>query len=107
LGKFTFKQQTVVKGSEAVSLPGDSGSVWLKAEDNYACAVNYAGSGNGSTSICFPVNWFMEKFSCLVAAPSLVEGNILAPFSNPSDPILSSFLPKEVVEFSVVEALEK
>lgn len=107
LGKFTFKQQTVVKGAGAVSLPGDSGSVWLKAEDNYACAVNYAGSGDGSTSICFPINWFMEKFSCLVAAPSLVEGNILAPFSNPSDPILSGFLPKEVVELSVVEALEK
>jgi hypothetical protein len=107
LGKFTFKQQTVVKGAGAVSLPGDSGSVWLKAEDNNACAVNYAGSGDGLTSICFPINWFMEKFNCLVALPSLVEGNILVPFSNPSDPILSRFLLKEVLEFSVVEAPEK
>lgn len=65
----TFKNQTVVKGSSPVSLPGDSGSVWLTRQGNYAAAVNYAGSSDGRLSIAYPVRWFMQVFRTRVARP--------------------------------------
>ncbi|WP_068618888.1 hypothetical protein [Paenibacillus tuaregi] len=70
LSVVTFKDQTVVKGSSPVSLPGDSGSVWLTRQGNYAAAVNYAGSSDGRLSIAYPIRWFMQRFSTEVARPS-------------------------------------
>ena len=70
LGTIGFKDQTVIKSSHPVSLPGDSGSIWLRHFDKYACAVNYAGSGDGKTSIAFPFNWFAQVFKVLVARTS-------------------------------------
>jgi hypothetical protein len=71
LGVIRYKNQSIIKKVDSpVSLPGDSGSVWLKADDHYACAVNYAGPPDGSLSIAFPIEWFMTAFKCLVAFPN-------------------------------------
>jgi hypothetical protein len=69
LGMLTFRNQTVILGSNPVSLPGDSGSVWLRRADNFAAAVNYAGTKDGRMSIAFPVDWFMRTFRTRVAHP--------------------------------------
>lgn len=53
LGTIRFRNQTVIRGQTAVSLAGDSGSVWLTS-GNYAAAVNFAGSADGGLSIAFP-----------------------------------------------------
>lgn len=66
LGTIRFRNQTVVRGQTAVSLPGDSGSVWLTSA-NYAAAVNFAGSADGRLSIAFPVHWAMQAFGIRVA----------------------------------------
>lgn len=70
LGILTFKNQTVVRGVNPVSLPGDSGSVWLRTVDNYAAAINFAGSSDGRMSISFPVNWAMQVFGTQIARPN-------------------------------------
>lgn len=66
LGTIRFRNQTVVRGSVPVSLPGDSGSVWLTS-NNLAAAVNFAGSADGRLSISFPVHWAMQAFAIRVA----------------------------------------
>ncbi|WP_036746917.1 hypothetical protein [Paenibacillus sp. UNC451MF] len=70
LGVITFRNQSVIIGTSPVSLPGDSGSVWLRRDNNFASAVNYAGTADGLTSIAFPVDWFMRRFRTRVARPS-------------------------------------
>jgi hypothetical protein len=71
LGVIRCKDQCITKKVESpVSLPGDSGSVWLRADDHYACAVNFAGPADGSLTIAFPIQWFMTAFECLVAIPN-------------------------------------
>ncbi|MDQ0088706.1 hypothetical protein J2T12_002116 [Paenibacillus anaericanus] len=67
LGTITFKNQSVIRGQRPVSLPGDSGSVWLTRRGNLAAAVNFAGSGDGRLSISYPVEWFMQVFGDRVA----------------------------------------
>jgi hypothetical protein len=52
LGTINFKNEIVVVGTKPVSLPGDSGSVWLTASDNYAAALNFAAPASGLRSIC-------------------------------------------------------
>jgi hypothetical protein len=69
LGILTFEDQSVIRGTTPVSLPGDSGSVWLRQSDNYAAAVNFAGTADGRLSIAFPVQWFMQAFNTRVARP--------------------------------------
>ena len=71
LGVVAFKDQSIIKSSEPVSLGGDSGSVFLRKDDRYACAVNFAGPASGQYGVAFPVNWFMSAFECRVAAPGL------------------------------------
>nr|WP_238933426.1 S1 family peptidase [Brevibacillus choshinensis] len=66
LGTIRFRNQTVIRGQTAVSLAGDSGSVWLTS-GNYAAAVNFAGSEDGRLSISFPVQWAMQAFGLRVA----------------------------------------
>lgn len=75
-----FRNQTIVRseGSYPVSLPGDSGSVWLNASTNWATAVNY-GSINaqgGTRSISFPIQWFMQAFNTRVAIPAGRGGGV-------------------------------
>jgi len=70
LGVITFRNQSVIVGASPVSLPGDSGSVWLRRADNFAAAVNFAGTEDGLTSIAFPVDWFMRRFRLRVARPN-------------------------------------
>lgn len=61
LGTIRFRNQTVIQGSRPISLAGDSGSVWLTG-NNYAAAVNFAGSADGRLSISFPVQWALQAF---------------------------------------------
>ncbi|WP_029192352.1 hypothetical protein [Paenibacillus harenae] len=63
-----FRNQTVITGQSAISLPGDSGGVWLRRSDNYAAALNFAGSGNRSIST--PIATVMQAFGVLVALPA-------------------------------------
>lgn len=70
LGSIKFKNQSVIRGKRPVSLPGDSGSVWLTRCGNLAAAVNFAGSDEGKLSISYPVHWFMQVFGTRVAGPS-------------------------------------
>lgn len=96
LGTIGFKSQTVVLSSNPISLPGDSGSIWLRKSNNYACAVNYAGSIDGKRSISFPFNWFSNTFDVKVAASASAAGDVLnergdeieALFSMTSPPVL-------------------
>lgn len=67
LGVLNFKNQTVIRATTPISLAGDSGSVWLRSSDNYAAAVNFAGSLDGRLSIAFPVLWAMQAFGTKVA----------------------------------------
>lgn len=76
LGSIRFRNQTVIRGRTAVSLPGDSGSVWLTS-GNYAAAVNYAGSADGRLSIAFPVHWAMQAFGIRVARASGKVGRVV------------------------------
>jgi len=69
LGSIRFRNQTVIRGQGPISLPGDSGSVWLTF-GNFAAAVNYAGSADGRLSIAFPVHWAMQAFGLRVAGAS-------------------------------------
>lgn len=69
LGVLAFHDQSVIRGNKPVSLPGDSGSVWLRRKDNFAAAVNFAGSGDGKISVAFPVDWAMTVFGTRVARP--------------------------------------
>ena len=69
LGTLLFRNQTVIRGPRPVSRPGDSGSVWLRRKDNFAAAVNFAGTDDGRISIAFPVDWAMKRFQIRVAQP--------------------------------------
>jgi hypothetical protein len=65
LGTIRFQNQTIISSNMPVSMPGDSGSVWLTA-NNYAAAVNFAGSEDGRISISFPVHWAIQAFGLRV-----------------------------------------
>jgi len=69
LGVLRFENQTMIRGRRPVSLPGDSGSVWLRRKDRYAAAVNFAGTDDGSVSVAFPVDWAMQAFRTRAARP--------------------------------------
>ncbi|MGF9820049.1 hypothetical protein [Brevibacillus agri] len=69
LGTIRFRNQTVIRSAAPISLPGDSGSVWLTA-NNYAAAVNFAGSADGRLSITFPIHRAMRAFGVRVAQPT-------------------------------------
>jgi hypothetical protein len=43
-----FRNQTVIKGSNNIALPGDSGSVWMSGR--FAAALNFTGGGTRSIS---------------------------------------------------------
>ncbi|WP_394753846.1 trypsin-like serine protease [Crenothrix sp.] len=66
LGSIMFDNCVIIKGANA-SKSGDSGSVWLNKDDNYAMAVNFAGPADGSYSIAFPINWAMQTYGLSVA----------------------------------------
>ncbi|UHA75064.1 hypothetical protein [Paenibacillus sp. 481] len=57
-----------------MSLPGDSGSVWLRNSDNFVAAVNFASTSNGLRSISYPFSWLAQIFDVDVAKPNVVSG---------------------------------
>ncbi|MBP1965158.1 hypothetical protein J2Z65_004391 [Paenibacillus aceris] len=104
LGELTFKNQTIVLGSTPVSLPGDSGSVWLRRTDNFAAAVNFAGTTDGKTSIAFPVDWVMKAFQTRVARPSGI-GRIRKVNTRDDNPAYARRLTaKELASIKIVQA---
>jgi hypothetical protein len=102
LGRIQFKNQTVIKGTNPVSLPGDSGSVWLRQTDNYAAAVNYAGSSDGRMSIAYPVNWVMQRFRTRVARPN-GAGGIKTLKSNNSRAYIRRLTARELAAITVIQ----
>ncbi|WP_223192265.1 S1 family peptidase [Paenibacillus sedimenti] len=70
LGTIMFRNQSIIRGNVgAVSLPGDSGSVWLRS-DRFAAALNFAGSENGRVSISNPLGVIMSTYGVRVAVPA-------------------------------------
>ncbi|MCQ6560068.1 S1 family peptidase [Paenibacillus mendelii] len=61
-----FRNQTVLAGPNNISLPGDSGSVWMSG--GFAAALNFAGSG--TRSISTPIASVLSTFGLRVAAPA-------------------------------------
>ncbi|WP_246294454.1 S1 family peptidase [Paenibacillus planticolens] len=71
LGNQLFRNQSIIRGdSGPVSLPGDSGSVWLRASDRFAAALNFAGSSDGMRSISNPIGLVMSTYNLRVALPA-------------------------------------
>jgi hypothetical protein len=71
LGTLLFRNQTVIVGTSGpVSLPGDSGSVWLRSSDRYAVALNFAGPADGSRSISNPIGVVMASYGVRTAIPA-------------------------------------
>ncbi|WAH37774.1 chymotrypsin family serine protease [Alicyclobacillus dauci] len=79
LGVIRFTNQTVVVSNTPISLPGDSGSIWLRDQDNFVAAVNFAGPAGGLRSICFPFNTFAQVFGIRVARPGRTVGAVKMP----------------------------
>jgi len=103
-GSFRFRNQTVVVGSKPVSQPGDSGSVWLRREDNFAAAVNFAGSTDGKSSISFPIHWAMETFGIRAARPD-GTGVVCSLKTGDGNPAYSRQLTaKELASIRIVKA---
>ncbi|WP_400162742.1 hypothetical protein ACAF76_004685 [Brevibacillus sp. TJ4] len=73
LGRIRFRNQTVIRGSRPVSLAGDSGSVWLTG-NNYAAAVNFAGTADGRMSIAFPIRWAVQAFRIRPIGAGIARG---------------------------------
>ncbi|MEW9673458.1 hypothetical protein [Ammoniphilus sp. 3BR4] len=69
-GLFRFVNQTVIRGSRPISLPGDSGSVWLQAPGRFAVALNFATSEGGNLSIANPIARVMSTYNLRVAIPA-------------------------------------
>jgi len=67
LGEILFKNQTIIRSSMPISLPGDSGSVWVDYKTKYAAAVNFAGTQDGKLSVSYPIYWAMQAFKMNVA----------------------------------------
>ncbi|MFB9328762.1 hypothetical protein ACFFSY_22735 [Paenibacillus aurantiacus] len=73
LGTLLFRNQSVIVGNNgaAVSLPGDSGSVWLRSSDNFAAALNFAGTTEGGLrSIANPLGVVMSTYGLRIAIPA-------------------------------------
>ncbi|MDF2646280.1 MAG: hypothetical protein K0Q73_2085, partial [Paenibacillus sp.] len=71
LGTLLFRNQSVIRGNTgAVSLPGDSGSVWLRSSDRFAAALNFAGTADGRRSISSPMGTVMSTYGLRIAIPA-------------------------------------
>lgn len=67
LGEILFKNQTIIRSNVPISLPGDSGSVWVDYKSKRAAAVNYAGTQDGKLSVSYPIHWALQAFKMNVA----------------------------------------
>lgn len=101
-GTFRFKNQTIVTGTSPVSNPGDSGSVWLRRADNFAAAVNYAGSGDGKTSVSFPIDWAMKAFQVKVARPK-ASGMVKAAARDSKRSYIRPLTAKELAAIRIIQ----
>jgi hypothetical protein len=89
LGVVTLKEQCIIRGTQ-ISVPGDSGSVWLRKDDCYGVAVNCASSDGGDHSVAFPLQWALDAFQCVVVAPGFAAGE---PYQLPQgEPFSLTFL---------------
>ncbi|MBP1932381.1 hypothetical protein [Ammoniphilus resinae] len=66
-----FRNQLVIRGQ---SIPGDSGSVWLRSGDNWAVGLNFA--GGGGVAIANPIGTVMNTFGLRVALPPAHSGTV-------------------------------
>ncbi|MCF8567179.1 S1 family peptidase [Alicyclobacillus tolerans] len=105
LGTLKFRNQTIVQGRNPVSLPGDSGSVWLRSADNFAAAVNYAGSTDGRISVAFPIDWALRRFQVNVAKPNSTGRVRIVPVRNSS--YARRLTAKELASIQVVQIRQK
>ncbi|WP_261303165.1 S1 family peptidase [Paenibacillus andongensis] len=65
-----FRNQTLITAPNNISLPGDSGSVWMSGR--FAAALNFAGSG--TRSISTPIASVLNTFGLRVAIPAGTGG---------------------------------
>ncbi|MCS1351282.1 S1 family peptidase [Mechercharimyces sp. CAU 1602] len=72
LGILLFNKQTLIRADQfgqQIDLPGDSGSCWLREDNNLAAAVNFAGEATpgGTLSLSYNVDWALEALGLAVA----------------------------------------
>ncbi|MFD0692827.1 hypothetical protein ACFQZT_01870 [Paenibacillus sp. GCM10027628] len=72
IGTLLFRNQSIIVGNNgaAVSLPGDSGSVWLRSSDRFAAALNFAAPSDGLRSISNPLGIVMSTYGIRTAIPA-------------------------------------
>lgn len=113
LGKIRFKHVTTVVSGHPISLPGDSGSVWVQPVDSgewgYA-GMNYAGPADGKRSISFPLgiihNYFKSRNIPLliydqqpaVARPEFELGTLDVDASVDATPVMSEVGRNRLIE---------
>ena len=70
IGRLYFTRQILVHGSGiTISLPGDSGAVWV-TPSAYAAALNFSSTDrSGRFSIATPINQVLDAFEVQVAVP--------------------------------------
>lgn len=100
LGVLTFRNQSIMRGDNgaAVSLPGDSGSVWLRSSDRFAAALNFAGTGDGKRSISNPIGYIMSAFGVRTAVPlsgGKFRAGTITGFAPPGNPAYVRALTRE------------
>jgi hypothetical protein len=105
LGTLRFENQTIIRGRRPVSLPGDSGSVWLRRKDHYAAAVNFAGTDDGRVSVAFPVDWAMQAFRTRTACP--VGAGLVRKVVRKSRAYAPRLTKKQLSSIQVIQATSK
>lgn len=70
LGVVLFENQTVIRQNISPTNPGgDSGSVWLDQESNFAVSCTYA-SSDGVEVATFPIVFALQRFQATIARPA-------------------------------------
>ncbi len=78
LGIVQFVNQSIIRSLTAapITFPGDAGAVWLRSNDNFAAAMEYASSTGGIRSVAYPVDRAMSLFNVRVAAGPRQSGRV-------------------------------
>ncbi|WP_391557207.1 hypothetical protein [Robertmurraya sp.] len=71
LGVVLFENQTVIRSQDGrpTATGGDSGSVWLDQESNFAVSCTYAASEDGLEVATFPIVFALQRFQATIARP--------------------------------------
>ncbi|MDD9270629.1 hypothetical protein ACFPES_26590 [Paenibacillus sp. GCM10023248] len=102
-----FRNQTVLTSSTNISLPGDSGSVWMRGQ--FAAALNFAGSGprSISTPIASVMNTFNIRVAVLARTGTYKAGAAINPAPGGNYSYVRPLTPAQRKYVRVVKAVPK